>query len=467
MRPAGLSPARAGAGLLSRGWRRSCGRAQGSLTKRSGCAAFWRRISSISLGGGGEPSRPPSSRSAPLKSCHSMRSKRDHQGAVTITTNQRTRSEFKSIVGARGPLVGGRHERIVSEARAWAVSPRSMTPMIVRASLIVCFWVLSGSARAARELGSATEVRGMTISCQSWGGEWGSDGFPRELDDLAELGVNWVAIHPYVRIHADGHVSARAFDPEAPPDWLARPIREAHARGLSILVIPHVAYWGSPWEWRGAIELPDPESRARFFETYSNWIVDVARATRGADGFSIGNELDRLVVYEARWRDIVTRVRAVTSARLTYASNWTDYARVPFWDALDAVGVQAYFPLSQSDDPSEAELAAAWRPVIASLSAFHRATGKPIVFTELGYNLSLEAARSPWVDADAGPAERARAEALQERCLRVALAQIAREHDWLRGAFLWKWFVGEARRENFLMKTPAMRSVIGSAWRAR
>ncbi|MFN0006784.1 MAG: hypothetical protein ACKVXR_02660, partial [Planctomycetota bacterium] len=138
--------------------------------------------------------------------------------------------------------------------------------------------------------GGGEHVRGMTISCQTWGREWGSDGFGPELDELKALGVNWVSIHPYASIRHDGTVEARRFDPERPPEWILRPIREAHERGMSILVIPHLAYWGSPWGWRGEIDFEHPEELARFFETYTSWIVGVARAAKDADGFSIGNE---------------------------------------------------------------------------------------------------------------------------------------------------------------------------------
>jgi hypothetical protein len=140
---------------------------------------------------------------------------------------------------------------------------------------------------------------------------------------------------------------------------------------------------------------------------------------------------------------------------------------VPFWDALDAIGVDAYFPLSDAPDPDEAQLRAGWRRVLGPLRALHERTGKPIVFTELGYNCSLDAARTPWEYAQASPADRARAEALQTRCLTVALEEIGAQSSWLRGAFLWKWFVGPGSgRENFLAKTPAMRAAIASTWAA-
>lgn len=304
----------------------------------------------------------------------------------------------------------------------------------------------------------------MTISCQTWGWEWGSDGFGKELDDLSRLGVNWVAIHPYGSIRADGTVGSRRLDSEPAPEWILRPIREAHARGISILVIPHLAYWGSPWDWRGAIEFEDAADRARFFDTYTRWITAIARAARDADGFSVGNETDRLVAFESEWRAVIAAVRVETKAKLTYAANFDTYGRVPFWDALDAIGVQAYFPLCEADDPSEAALREGWRKPIAGLRAISLRTGKPVVCTELGYDLSLDAARRPWESGRGRSADAQAARALQERCLKVGLEEIGKESSWLRGAFLWKWFVGSARREDFRMQAPEIQAVIASVW---
>lgn len=324
----------------------------------------------------------------------------------------------------------------------------------------------SGSTASPFGPPGAELVRGVTISCETWGFEWGTDAFAADLDRLKELGVNWVAIHPYARIGADGTVRARDLDPERPPEWITRPIREAHARGMALLVIPHLAYWGSPWSWRGAIDFAEPESRARFFATYGAWITAVARCAHDADGFSIANELEKLAVHEQEWRAVIAAVRGATPARLTWAANWSGYRNVRFWDALDAIGIEAYFPLVAHEDPSEDELRAAWRPVLADLAAFQQRVGKPVVFTELGYRAALDAAREPWTFREERGAERARAEAVQERCLAVALDVLRPESGWLRGAFLWKWLPGGGHaRENFLVNRPGMQSVLERAWK--
>jgi len=325
--------------------------------------------------------------------------------------------------------------------------------------------VLLGGPVEAQSDDPGLVVRGMTISCQTWGQEWAQDGFGDELDRLRGLGVNWVAIHPYARIHADGRVSWRGALDEGVPAWISRPIEEAHARGMRLLLKPHLAYWGSPFRWRGDIRFDEPAARARFWETYRAWILRLAEVGAGADGFCVGTELGGLGADETHWRELTAGVRARTGARLTYAANWDDFDAVRFWDALDAVGVQAYFPLSDREDPDLETLRAGWRPVLARLRAVHAATGKPVVFTELGYDRSLDAAREPWADRTAAAEDLARAEALQSRCLTSALEVLQDEVDWLRGAFLWKWFVGRTHeRETFLVDTPHLRAVLHSSW---
>lgn len=332
--------------------------------------------------------------------------------------------------------------------------------------LLTAFWgpsALRGEGPAPAHL----EVRGMTISCQTWGREWGTEGFGAELDRLQGLGVNWVSIHPYASIGADGSVRFREIDPKDPPVWLARPIREAHERGMAIFIKPHLAYWGSPFSWRGAIQFEDKTKRARFFEEYSDWILQVAAATRGADAFAIGTELEGMIEADdtvAAFRALATRVREVTDAHLTYAANWTEYPRVRFWDQLDVIGVQAYFPLSEEEDPGEELLRRGWQTVLEDLRQLSEKTGKPVVFTELGYDSTANAASRPWEGGSRRGATES-ALALQERCTRVALQVLEEERDWLRGSFLWKWFVGSARRADFKLDTARMRAVIAESWK--
>lgn len=342
---------------------------------------------------------------------------------------------------------------------------------------------LSGAGMASKVAGEAglSRVKGVTISCYSWDWEWGQPAFGSELDRLQALGVNWVAIHPYASIQGDGEVrwKPEALEPGAPAVYLSLPIEAAHARGMGILIKPHLAYWGSRFHWRGEIEFEEPAQRERFWQTYRQWILDLARATGAADSICVGTELDGLLASEAEWRALIAELRGVTRAHLTYASNWDRFEEVGFWDALDVIGVQAYFPLTESEDPSEALLLEGWQAWLARLKRLHLATGKPVVFTELGYDDSLLAARRPWEDDPRGRRSSTNPQvlALQERCLKVAFGVLESESAWLRGAFLWKWFVSGGQTAeryarhalsesggSFRMDRPALHALMRKAW---
>ena len=305
------------------------------------------------------------------------------------------------------------------------------------------------------------KVRGITISTHGSGQDWGTAVIVPTIRRIRETGAGWIATHPYARIGADGSVRFRAFDPDDAPAYLTRPIREAHEQGLKAMIKPHLAYWGTPFGWRGDITFDHPEDWDRFFDDYERWIVAVARACKDADGFVVGTELDRTVAHEARWRQIIERVREVTDAPLTYAANWPDYERVPFWDALDVIGIQAYFPIVERSTAEIAPLLAGWRAKMKVLRAFSIRESRRVVFTELGYNRAFDAPVRPWEYDTDGP----EAEAVQEASLRAALLAIE-EEDAVVGVFLWKWFPEpDAVGRNFQLATPRIERAIRDLWR--
>jgi hypothetical protein len=96
--------------------------------------------------------------------------------------------------------------------------------------------------------------------------------------------------------------------------------------------------------------------------------------------------------YTQQWIGIIDAVRGVFSGPLTYAAlafssgdaEWSEWQNVRFWDRLDYVGMDVYFPLTKQPDPSVGELQQAWRQHVANIEAFQRSVNKPIVFTETG-----------------------------------------------------------------------------------
>jgi hypothetical protein len=328
-------------------------------------------------------------------------------------------------------------------------------------------WILvalatTGSSAFAEPTGPPI-YKGMTVSCQTWGIEWQTLEMETTMDELKSLGVNSIAIHPYAQIREDGHVvSGRRSG--ATTTHITTPLRWAHERGMSAMLIPHIAYWGTKFRWRGDINFVTPEEWDRFFTDYETWIVQMATLAESEHAalFCVGLEFTHPQKYEERWRKIIAAVRAVYHGKLTYGANWNEYTEVKFWDALDYIGVLAYFPLTAATDPTATEISAAWEKRCAELEKFSERNGKQFVFVEIGYNESAQAAAQPWAFQTGGE----HASEIQQRCIDAAL-DLPSRHPFLAGMFWWKWFPEMPHRheENYRLQTPAIKELIAKHWR--
>ena len=328
------------------------------------------------------------------------------------------------------------------------------------AAAVLSMLLLLSTSDGAPE--AAPFYKGVTVSCQTWGKEWQTPEMRQTLDELKSLGVNSFAIHPYARISEDGQIVFRRVDDHrhvrAPLDW-------ARERGLSAMVIPHLAHWGTKFTWRGEIDFASDAEWDRFFADYETWIVEMARVAEehGAPIFSVGLEYTRAQKFEARWRKIIAAVRAVYRGKLTYGANWNAFAEVKFWDALDYIGVLAYFPLTTAENPSAAQLADAWEKHTDNLARFSAEQGgKQVLFVEVGYNESARAAVEPWKFEMGGE----NAAEIQQRCIESVL-RFTGKHKWLAGMFWWKWFpeLPDDDEENFRIQTPKIKAMIAEHWR--
>lgn len=311
---------------------------------------------------------------------------------------------------------------------------------------------------------SATRLpyRGMTVSCPIYGQIWGTDRFSESLETLKELGVEWVAIHPYAGVRRNGYVR---FTPARETEYLAGAVERARKAGIALFWKPHLAYWGS-FEWRGTIDFKSEDAKARFAETYRAFILDQARfaAEAKAPLFAVGVELELLVGYEAYWRKLIAEVRGVYPGRVTYAANFDGLDRVPFWDAVDLVGVQAYFPLSVPSGeglPSRLDLRKAWAGPLTYLEGLSERTGRKILFTEIGYPEARHALTEPWKPK--GFMDRATPE-LRAHLIDFALSELE-ALPYFAGMFWWKWIPGRSRGD-FAMQPAEVRDVLQKRWRA-
>lgn len=299
----------------------------------------------------------------------------------------------------------------------------------------------------------------MIVSCPRAGQIWGSPLMADALAELETLGVEWIGLHPYASVRRDGSVESWALDGYG---YLARASQMIHDGGFRLFWKPHLGYWGS-FEWRGDITFHDEASWNRFFSGYRRFILEQARlaARFGAEIFAVGVELEG-TTHRPEWRALIAEVRDIYPGRITYAANWDRVGEVPFWSDLDLIGVHAYFPLAASADPTDAELLGSWDRALDGLRRVSRqAGGKPILFAEIGYNRSADAAIEPWTHPmDDTPATRR----LRQRLITLAIERLERE-PLIEGMFWWKWIPGPTGHDrDFSMKDEEARAVLARLW---
>jgi hypothetical protein len=216
-----------------------------------------------------------------------------------------------------------------------------------------------------------------------------------------------------------------------------RTLRQAKQRGLRVSLLPIVRLTKrTPTEWRGRIA--PREGVDAWFASYERYLLEMAALAKeaGVERFSVGSELLSLERHEAHWRALIAKVRKTTPSRLYYSANWDHFAPIRFWDALDEVGVTAYFELARDEVPPTSEqLASAWRGPVHQLASLKARVKKPLVITEVGYPSLVTAARYPWDETRKAPLDLA----LQAR-LYEAFCDAFAGKGVLDGFYFWNWF---------------------------
>lgn len=173
-------------------------------------------------------------------------------------------------------------------------------------------------------------------------------------------------------------------------------IGRAKGFGMRTVLKPHVDPLDG--DWRGYIEFTTEAEWADWFSNYRNFILHYAQIAeeKGVDMLVIGTELEG-TVHRPEWNGIISDIRAAYSGEITYGANHDGCNEVPFWSQLDYIGVDAYFPLTGSLNPTRAELQNAWNLIAQDLEALSAANGgKKIMITEVGYQSRNGANISPW-----------------------------------------------------------------------
>ncbi|MFQ5651942.1 MAG: glycoside hydrolase TIM-barrel-like domain-containing protein [bacterium] len=221
--------------------------------------------------------------------------------------------------------------------------------------------------------------------------------------------------------------------------------RMAKQAGIKTLLKPHIWLQRSEQgKWRGEIEMDSERDWGFWFANYRKLILHYAwlAEKNGIEALSVGTELYATAVKrEQDWRDLIADVRKVYHGKLTYSANWyREFEEVQFWDALDFIGVQAYFPLTRNENPDLSELVNGWAPHVEALARLSRKYHRPVVFTEIGYRSTTDAAIKPWEWPRRSSQAANKSDLQTQANCYEAFFRTFWNKEWCAGAYFWKWF---------------------------
>jgi flavodoxin len=262
------------------------------------------------------------------------------------------------------------------------------------------------------------------------------------IQEVKAVNAGWLAVIPYGFTALDKpgvryHKTAAGWWGES-PEGVRVTIDSAQNAGLKVMLKPQIWIRGG---WTGGMDYAkneDWEAWEKEYEEYIMTFLDVA-IEKNIDMFCVGTEFKMSATKrEAFWRGLIQKIRTKFKGKLTYAANWDEYDMVPFWDALDMVGVDAYFPLVNKVTPSVEELQQAWKPIVDKMKSFHKKVNKPIAFTEYGYLDTDGCAFNSWEIEkklkEVKINQQAQANAIE------ALLKTFWKESWWHGGFVWKWY---------------------------
>jgi Glycoside Hydrolase Family 113 len=274
-----------------------------------------------------------------------------------------------------------------------------------------------------------------------------------DFDPLVRDGVDWIVQTPFgwqsaVDVPHVALVTGHGGFWGERDEGLESTTRLARERGIRTLLKPQIWVRGGEAAWSGEIAMRSSEDWDLWFSEYRAFLLHYARLAEriGASALCVGTELRQTALARPdAWRALIAEVRRSFSGRLTYAANWDrEFEEIPFWNQLDFIGIQAYFPLADHDSPSLDELRHGWERHLPAIEAAQRRWGKPVLFTEVGYRSAPDGATRPWLWPQRSPAAAAPVDLRLQADAYQAFFETFWQRSWFAGAYVWKWYPGRA-----------------------
>ncbi|NHF60694.1 glycoside hydrolase [Flavobacteriaceae bacterium TP-CH-4] len=300
--------------------------------------------------------------------------------------------------------------------------------------LLLCFLQASCTGQVVEKINGVSFVASREEAVQA------------HVDEVIKIHANHAAVMPFGFIR-DISSPEIIFDTER--QWFGETRKGAkqyisllQKNGVKVMIKPQIWIWRG--EFTGTLKMKSEEDWKTLEASYDQFILNYAELAQEtkAELLCIGTELEQFVKNRPDyWKTLIKKIRKVYDGKLTYAANWDEFPRTTFWEDLDFIGIDAYFPLSEEKTPTVEQLKKGWQPWKEKISQLAKTKNKPVLFTEFGYRSMDYTAKKPWlVDRND---ENVNLEA-QVNAKKAIFSEFWNE-KWFAGGYVWKWFIQHDR----------------------
>ena len=225
---------------------------------------------------------------------------------------------------------------------------------------------------------------------------------------------------------------------------------EARILNLKIMLKPHLDLYSGVWR---ANILPDVDGK--WFASYGAMMMMYAHlaSVLNIEMLCVGTELIRATQHKfsLQWKSLIASIRQEYKGNLVYAANWSgdfqygiespEYEQVEFWGDLDFVGVDAYYPLTESVNDGPPPIAKSLNKLLVPLQALGNIStryGRKVILTEVGIQSARGALSRPWDYSIGGAAGSVQDMEAQDYYYRIVMSSFGAE-TWCDGMFWWNW----------------------------
>ncbi len=286
------------------------------------------------------------------------------------------------------------------------------------------------------------------------------------VNPVVNVNANYAAIMPFGFVKSLSH-SKITYNTDF--QWFGETSKGAkqyievlRKHNIKIMLKPQIWVWRG--EFTGYIKMTSEEDWNIFEASYSKFILEYAKLAQelNLEILCIGTELESFIDNRPEyWLNLIKEIKSIYKGKLTYAANWDEFKRTPFWSELDFIGIDAYFPVSDSKTPTVEACLKGWQSHLSTIKEKHETFNKPILFTEFGYRSVDFTGKEPWKSDKSMNQVNLEAQVNTTK----ALFNVFWKEDWFVGGFVWKWFhnhenVGGKSNSRFTPQNKPVETVI-------